>query len=103
MNSKRVDALARIRWYSNAEGGRMTLPSGQMYGTNIRFENDANLWSVVILLQESSPDDKGIQEVKLGFLFRENIKQHLVAGRRFFICEGPEKIIAEGEIISVTT
>jgi hypothetical protein len=95
-------AYARIRWYKEKEGGRKSLPSGPILAANLRFENEENLWSVVLLLQDSKPDDMGFQDVGLGFLFRDQIGGHLQVGKHIFVYEGPVKIIAEGYVTSIT-
>ena len=100
MSKSRFDVIARIRWYTEAEGGRRILPTGRIYGTNVYFEKDSTLWSAVILLEQNVPVDR-IQDVKIGFFVREYLEKELVVGKQIFICEGPVRIVAEGEIISV--
>jgi hypothetical protein len=95
-------AIARIRWYTPDEGGRSALPSGPVYAANARFEGISGLWSVVLLLPPGSHCDKDdFQNIELGFLFREKLDEHLQGGRKIFISEGPVRVVAEGQIISV--
>jgi hypothetical protein len=100
-DNKHSDAIAWIRWYKESEGGRKNLPTGNIFAANLRFENEETLWSVVIILPLTPPDDTRIQKVELGFLFRENLEKYLVPGRQFYISEGPKRRIAEGKIISI--
>ena len=89
----------RIRWYKTSEGGRETIPKGPIYGANVRFGNDPNLWSIVLILKDSIPDEQGFQVLNAGFLFPQKIKKYLTAGQRIIISEGPTRVVAEGEIL----
>ena len=100
MKQGRIDASAQVRWRFEHEKSNRKLISGQVYGANLRFENDDTLWSVAIQLNKP-PDSDQNQIVDLGFLFRENLEDKLAIGRLIYIFEGPEKLVAEGKIISV--
>lgn len=93
--------IAKLRWYSEVEGGRAILPSDFVYGANLRFAHDKTLWSVVLLLPFQLPDSRGYQEVPINFLRQDMREKLLEIGQRFYLTEGPERIVAEGEIISL--
>jgi len=101
MKEKHVDAFIRLHWYAEKEGGRITVPMGEFFAANLRFEKDETLWSVVLLFFNVNPDEMRNQVAGLGFLFHENLEEKLTLGKRVFIYEGPQKLIAEGEILSV--
>lgn len=101
MIKKRVDALIKLIWSTEQEGGRKRIPKGQFFAANVRFEGNKLLWSIVIFLNNKGPDEMRRQNVEVGFLVRENLEDNLVPGKRVFIYEGPNKLIAEGEILSV--
>lgn len=101
MQEKHGHILVKLDWYSEREGGKKTLPRGQVYGANLRFEEDESLWSVVILLQNKIPYELDESIVELAFLFRENLEGKLIPGKRIFIYEGPEHLVAEGKILKV--
>ena len=96
------DAIVLIRWYSVIEGGRPTSPSGPKYMANMRFENIAGLWSVVLFIpNEFVFDQQNFRKFEISFMFPENIREYLQKERKIFITEGPNKVVAEGRIVSV--
>lgn len=101
MQEKHVDILVKLDWYSEKKGGKKTIPRGQVYAANLRFEEDESLWSIVIFLQKKTPYELDKSVVELAFLFRENLEGKLVPGKRIFIYEGPEHLVAEGKILKV--
>jgi hypothetical protein len=101
LKESHVDAHIRLHWYTENEGGRNTIPIGKVYGTNMGFEKDGPLWSIVIFFQNATADEMRNQVVELAFLFPEKVEEKLTPGKRIFIYDGPEKLIADGEIISV--
>jgi hypothetical protein len=98
-NNKDIKVAIRIRWYKASEGGRETLPKGPIYGANVRFGNDPQLWSIVLIMEDSIQDEKGYQVLRAGFLFPEKVNNFLTIGQRIIITEGPTKVVAEGEIL----
>jgi len=96
----RPDAVARVRLFTTAEGGRHKPIPAVAFGCPFFFEGEGfdcrlllnQLGSGLELGQERS-------DIPLKFLFPEYIKNRLHPGARFKLWEG--KDIAEGEIIEV--
>jgi hypothetical protein len=101
MGNKKGDVIIRLLWYNEIEGGLKSIPDGDIFAANMRFEGDDNLWSVVILKGKSELNEPRRQIVDVGILFREKTEGYLKPGKRIYIYEGPQKRIAEGEILSV--
>lgn len=95
-------AIARIRWYSQKEGGRAVLPLGPTYASVMQFEDGTEWWSIGLWLPDGAmPDEDGFQDnVEVGFIAREKVSQSLQEGKHLFIFEG-KKVVAEAWITAV--
>lgn len=100
----RHHAVAEILWQKPEEILRR-LNSGQsIYAVNIRFDGIEGLWSVVLILESLVKEEikvKQPQDIKIGFLFPDQIKEFLVKDMRFVMLEGTLATIGSGKILEI--
>ena len=97
----RSNIVVHIHWLSREEGGRASPPEGIFYAANLRFVGFEGLWSVVLNTKETRPNDKGDQDLDIGFFVPDMVRKYLSVGQKLVILEGPARIVANGEILSV--
>ena len=88
--------LARLRFLSKEEGGRITPPTGKLYSTvaRFRFADQPDEWSVVLTFVERI----GVSAVAQVTLLSPIAPQaYLHRGARFQLLEG-KNVVADGEI-----
>ena len=100
-------ATAKVHWLSPAQGGRKAPPSGPVYAATGRFdEPHSELFSVVLSFPapkeqaENGSTPRAVDEVEVGFLVPELVKNKLAPGKKLLIIEG-SRTVAECEIQSV--
>jgi hypothetical protein len=93
------EAVARVRFLAEGEGGRSRPPTGPTYSTVSRFPGDvsAEAWSLVLEFM-SGPDLRGEVIVRLRFLSPQAPTELLEPGMRFELLEGA-RVVARGEVV----
>lgn len=95
-------ALAKIYWFSAAEGGRKHPPRGPRYSTAVRFTNQAKkwpqeAWSLIVEFTETR-DNLFCREAEIQFLSDVAPVDLLQPGNQFELYEG-RRVVARGEIL----
>jgi hypothetical protein len=93
MSSSPSVFCVRIEWLSPGAGGRRELPQVRVFPVNMRFEENGDLWSAVLLAPEDEPGTVAdYSELCIAFpapLFPED---RLVLTRRFEVAEATREI-----------
>jgi hypothetical protein len=100
-------AIARVRWFTEAAGGRHEPPQGPTYAATAVFVlgGDAELvpgwpaggehFSVLLDFDETSPEGESL--AKIEFMSWSLVADRLLPGSAFLIMEGP-KPVAEARV-----
>lgn len=96
---------ARVRWLSERERGKASLPPTLRYVALSRFDDDGaawpdGAWSVELTFEEPPPEQGAadVSEGKVRFLFDTAPQDRLHPGTRFWLYEGPTRV-AEVEVV----
>ena len=94
---------ARIRWKTQAEGGRKTIPPGPRYSTVARFPGAKKdwleeAWSLIVEYEAPVWDDGNVVAA-VRFLADGAPEELLNVGCEFELLEG-SKMVAEGVVLS---
>lgn len=97
MNNK---MMARIKWMTEEQGGRKTIPWDDKYGPVVVIKGNLinlseTVWSLLVSNKESISEYETIAEIK--YLF-ENAPQNLHRGVEFELYEG-SKLVANGIVL----
>ena len=92
--------MAKIKWLTEEQGGRQTIPWGDKYGPIVIIKGDLlnqteAVWSLLVSNKESVSEFETIAEIK--YLF-ENAPNNLYAGIEFELYEG-NKLVANGIVL----
>lgn len=98
MDRVKPDLIARVRLYSEEEGGRKSPTPPVRIGCIFEYEGDN--FDCLLLLEETGPLHPGSQAtVPIKFLHPDFVKDRLTVGRRFLLKDF--RTIAEGEVQEV--
>jgi hypothetical protein len=97
---------AMIRWIPEDRGGRKAPPSGPVYTTVVRFEDDRDRWpneAWSLAVELVRPYGRGADAVwaRVRFVVDEAPRELLCTGARFELCEG-RRVVAKGVVLPPT-